>query len=83
MSQDKIIYWGWVAATALIFAFGIWICFFSKPIIEKRAKLVEQRLGPKAVMFFIGAIRVLGTVLLILTGYLLISLLQILPCALK
>lgn len=83
MNQDKLFYWGLVIFTILIVALGIWVCFFSKPIIEKRAKLAENRLGPKAVVFFIGTLRVLGTVLLILSMYLLINLFQILPCALK
>jgi hypothetical protein len=53
MNKDKLLYWGLVVGTVLIFAVGIWICFFAKSILLNRAKLAEQRLGPKAVVFLL------------------------------
>ena len=83
MDQTKIIYRSFVAGTATIFIAGIWLAFFADPLLEKRAQIVQARVGQKCAAFFVSAIRALSLTAAVLAFYLLITLLRIVNCALK
>jgi hypothetical protein len=83
MDEAKVIYWGLVAAMAVLVPAGLWLSLFGDRILEKRAKLAEARLGKKGVAFFVGTLRVLAMTVAVLALYLLVNLLRIMPCALK
>lgn len=83
MRSDQIIYWGLIVFLSLCLGLGTWLCLFSKDFLKQKATRTQKRFGLSTINFSIGTLRVLGGLLMVLASYLLVRLIQILPCALK
>jgi hypothetical protein len=83
MNNARIIYWGLMIALAVTFTAAIWAAFFADPLLEKRGKLAEVRLGKRVVKIFKSMIRALAMTAAILSLYLIVNLIQIYQCAIR